>query len=355
MGNKAYRNYLMRQEEEVQHNARNHLRFLRRMSTKGKEESKRAFSTAYTFKLEFSDKRDISGAGNELVSSVPESQKIKSHHRSSSFVKNLRRFILFERYHTLPAVGALIMYSVAHSSCYELIYQLHLGAFFSIQKWPLVHGLTFLVGVSLVRMSGSIWNWLSSDLYEGVKFDMHNKLRLQDLDARLLRWIRKRKHIRLILDIVGVYLCFISIGYALNEVLLPAVCSIDNRVLEQLPSRTYGMDTGVHVVVDGEARQGHASSEHKFAGVLHTNLRYFIGQDQCIADDNAYYQDVTAMLHAADAEFLSSRLSYSSYFALFGWQGAPMVTTQCQLAFNLLNSIVSIVYLFRIGVGFWDE
>jgi len=344
MGDKGYRNYLSRQEELVEQDARLCLSIQRRLNRKSKSDHSGIHQSETTTDTQV----------NDMTERSPDNAP-----RRTALLQKIRRSFLFERYHTAPSIGAMAVYLVAHTSCYELIYQLHLGAFFSIQKWPLVYGLTFVMGVLLVRMSGSIWNWLGSDLYEGVKFDMHNKLRLRDLDARLMRWIRKRKQIRLILDIVGVYMCFISIGYAWNELLLPAVCSVDSKVLEQLPSRAYGVDTWpVGVQLEGSCNrsgQVHDGFTNNRLRATQEGVWSFLKQDQCMAVDGAYFFAVKAALDEADAEYLYSKLSYSSYFALYGWENPPFVSSQCQLAFNLVNSIVAVVVLFRIGVGFWDE
>ena len=101
-----------------------------------------------------------------------------------SIIQKFQQSFLFERYHTFPGIPALIAYVLAQCSCCEFFYQIHLLPLFSFQNRALlVHGLTFLVGLVLMRMSGSMWNWLNRDRYEGAKFSMHNKLRLGHFDA----------------------------------------------------------------------------------------------------------------------------------------------------------------------------
>ena len=313
-GNMGYRCFLSRQEELVQVNSKN-IQMLQFVATK------------------------ISSQDGDKFQASKNATRI-------SIIQKFQQSFLFERYHTFPGIAALIAYVVAHCSCYEFFYQIHLLTLLSFQNRPLVHGLTFLAGVALTRMSGSIWNWLNSDRYEGAKFSMHNKLRLGHLDARLLRWIRKRKHFRLLMDIAGVYLCFISVAYALNELLLPTICDSKMRVLEDLPSRLNGVDSWLSEALGGSKKH----SEDLFA-----NNSPFEKHDQCMADSKYHYHEVKAAYEAADAEYLYQNISLISYFSLFGWENAPIVTSQCQIIFTLFNSIFAMAYLFSVGVGFWDD
>jgi len=309
-GNMGYRCFLSRQEELVQVTSK-----LQRVATK------------------------VSSQDGDKFQAYKRAMQI-------SIIQKFQQSFLFERYHTFPGVAALIAYVVAHCSCYEFFYQIHLLTLLSFQNRPLVHGLTFLVGLVLTRMSGSIWNWLNSDRYEGAKFSMHNKLRLGHSDARLLSWIRKRKRIRLFLDIAGVYLCFISVAYALNELLLPTICDSKMHVLESLPSRLNGVDSWLNVALGGSNQH----TEDSFA----QNLA-FEKHDQCMADSKYHYHEVKAAYEAADAEYLYGKISLFSYFSLFGWENPPIVTSQCQIIFTLSNSIFAMAYLFSVGVGFWDD
>ena len=326
MGNKGYRIYLSRHEELVQQRARNRLCYERRMSM-----LKRSSIN--------STKNKIDQFTVEELETLP----IDKH----SLVHHLQRSFLFERYHTAPGAAALLVYIVAHSSCYDFIHQLYMHLFFNFSNYHLVYGLTFVVGVLLLRVTGSIWNWCSCDLYYGVKFDLHNKIRLGDIDAKIIRWIQKRKRIQQLLSILGIYMCFISVEFALSELLLPAVCSVPNKVIEELPSQVHGVETWLDSAL--QYRLSKMDSHDAEDEDHETQLDFLKDTNaQCMANSKD-------ALEEADSLYLYSKLSYSSYFSLYGWENPPLLNKNCQMALSLTNAIVTVTILIFTGVGFWDD
>lgn len=292
----------------------------------------------------------------ELVERLEKKKHAKKFHHvgtsdlmQGNITKKIKHFLQFERFHTLPGVTTLIAYTVAHCSCYEFFYYCHLLLTLSVQNRHLLYGATFLIGVLLTRISGSVWSWLSSDRYEGAKFDMHNKIRLGHKDARILRWIRKRKFIRIFLDVAGVYFIFIAITYVLNDILLYAVCDVKEDIRTNLPSYENGIDSWAYTALGGSRIVKSIPNEN--------SMGYLYGStsDQCSADSSHHYYEVKSAAEEADAEYLYESLSLLSYFSLFGWENPPIVTNQCHLLFTLFNSLFSITYLFYVGVGFWDD
>lgn len=327
MGNKGYRIYLSRHEELVQQRARNRLCYERRMSI-----LKRSSMNSTKNKI---DQITV----NEELETSPIDQHSLVHHVQRSF--------LFERYHTAPGAAALLVYIVAHSSCYDFIHQLYMHLFFNFSNHHLVYGLTFVVGVLLLRVTGSIWNWCSCDLYYGVKFDLHNKIRLGDIDAKIIRWIQKRKRIQQLLSILGIYMCFISVEFALSELLLPAVCSVPNKLIEELPSQVHGVETWLDRALNYRLSK---IDSHNAEGEDYESQLEFL-QDtnaQCMANSKD-------ALEEADSLYLYSKLSHSSYFSLYGWENPPLLYKNCQMALSLTNALVTVTILIFTGVGFWDD
>lgn len=304
-GNKAYRNYLSLQEELVERQEKN----------------------KHCTKFNHYASKD---------------------HMQGNLRQKIKHLLQFERFHTLPGVTTLIAYAVAHCSCYEFFYYCHLLITLSVQNRHALYAATFFIGVLLTRISGSVWNWLSCDRYEGAKFDMHNKIRLGHKDAKILRWIRKRKYIRIFLDVAGVYLIFIAITYVLNDILLYAICDVKEDIRPNLPSYKSGIDAWAYTALGGSDAVRSTSNEY-------TSDIFGSKSDQCFADSSFQYQEVKSAAEEADAEYLYESLSLLSYFSLFGWENPPIVTQQCHLLFTLFNSLFSVSYLFYVGVGFWDD
>jgi hypothetical protein len=340
LGNKGYRIYLSRQEELVQQNALKRLSHEKQMSRL----SKASIAKDQTQSNKSSNHYNAATKSDEQ-GSTEEKDPIDQH----SLMYYLQRRFLFERYHTAPCLGVLLTYIVAHISCYDFLHQLFMNTFLRFSNFQVAYGMSFVVGFALLRLTGSIWNWCTVSLYDGVKFDMHNKLRLGDGDAMIIRWINKRILIRQFLSILGIYLCFISVEYAMSELLLPRVCRVSSKVIEELPSQIHGMDTWLvgalkhnRLCVLKDISEVANDATTLFNKVLQNN------DDQCMVS----VED----LHEADEAYLFSKLSYYSYFALYGWgEKAPMLSSNCQIGLSLINAVASVSVLFFIGVGFWDD
>lgn len=319
LGNKGYRIYLSRQEELVQQHAFNR----------------------------YADPKTLNQKDISANYQVEESCAISE--RKHSITYNVQRRLLFERYHTAPGVATLLIYIIAHVSCYDALHQLFMNSFFNFSYHRLAYFLSFVVGIALLRLTGSIWNWGTASLYEAVKFDLHNKLRLGDFDIKFIRWINKRKRLQQFLSIIGIYLCFISVEFALSELLLPTVCRVNHKVIEELPSQTHGIETWLSRVL--ESNGFHPSyNTNDLSNALERPFDFLKSDedDQCLLN--------TEVLEEADSAYLYSKLSYSSFFSLYGWDAeSKLISSNCQIMLSLTNAFISVTFLYVMGIGFWDD
>jgi len=326
LGNKGYRIYLSRQEELVQQHSYNRLSRDPKISPSNKP---------------IADENFVESGFQTDRGSGPASQL--------SITDNVQRRFLFERYHTAPGIVTLLIYIIAHVSCYDALHQLFINSFFRYSYYKLAYLISFVVGIFLLRLTGSIWNWGTVSLYEGVKFDLHNKLRLGDIDIKFIRWVNKRKRLQQFLSIIGIYLCFISVEFALSELFLPKVCRVSDKVIEGLPIKVHGMETWLDSVLEKNGLQPSYDTDaidepsEPFLSFLESGR-----DDKCtISKDH---------LEEADSNYLYSKLSYYSYFTLYGWgEDASLISSDCQVLLSLTNAIISVSLLFVMGIGFWDD
>eukprot|EP00591_Stephanopyxis_turris_P016794 CAMPEP_0195539636 /NCGR_PEP_ID=MMETSP0794_2-20130614/50159_1 /TAXON_ID=515487 /ORGANISM="Stephanopyxis turris, Strain CCMP 815" /LENGTH=676 /DNA_ID=CAMNT_0040673677 /DNA_START=144 /DNA_END=2174 /DNA_ORIENTATION=- len=368
-GDRTYRIYLARQEETAQRKARNQLYQRRRIAELGKGVALAAMKAASSEGCSLSGDNSIDDEiPGTNVSSNPQTASVlasitainpgdendiapgNSYQSKETFLATLHRHFLFEKYHSLPGMCALTMYCVAHISCYEAAASIHSYLFRQQKNQDFVYFATFIVGLILIRLSGSIWNWLSEERYVGVKFDMHNKLRLRDIDARFLRWIKNRPMLRSWIDVIGIYMCFISVGFFLQDRFMPAVCDIRQDLYTQLPSYAYE-----NVMTSTKSIIGRTDS-HEIeytTGAPAEIWRCTLEKICCLPNmDDEEFMEVLEQL---DEDYLFKTLSRNSFYSLLGWEHAPVVSTQCQIGFYAANAAATMLILHKIGVGFWDD
>ena len=268
------------------------------------------------------------------------------HHK---FFRAWCHFFLFEFYHAVPGYVTMVVYIIAHCSVYEILYHVYLEYISNYLSYLSI----LLLGLFLSRISGSLWNWLDMDLYKSVKFEMHNRLRLQEADARILRWFRKNPRVKLLIDIVSSYMCFISVAYFLHSHFLPAFVDIRKNIIEGLPSRNYDMPTPIKNALLGRSPVELSLAAH--IGMDDTAL-YCFDEDSNLNENGQYCYNSQGLLNALMAEdesYLGSLVSTSSYYNLLGDSSSALVSRLGSLSFFVVNAVISTYVLSKRGHHFW--
>ena len=127
-------------------------------------------------------------------------------------------FIIFEWYTTVPAFAGLFLHSIAMGGFYFIVQSLiQKLVFFLARKTHLTFLFTqplyayvfiFVVGAAVTRCSGYLYWWLKDDVHDCLKFDYHNRLRLNFPGARILHAARRNLISRLLFYIIGYNICF---------------------------------------------------------------------------------------------------------------------------------------------------
>jgi len=243
-------------------------------------------------------------------------------------VESFARHLRFERYHTLPSTCGIIAYCIAHQCFYDIIHNVVSEATYKMKNQVFVHWMTFLLGLLISRITGGTWHWISDELYEGLKFDMHNKLRLGDTDALILRWFRKYINVKKVLELVGLYLCFISVSFFLHNHLPLRFCDLRSQLIEELPSR----------------QLSNATTSITRLLTLEWNR-----------DETVDHMDTDDLLYFNDDVFLWKRISSVSYYALMGYAEAALVNLPCSLMFYTISAGISTWVLYKgCGLGLFE-
>ena len=93
----------------------------------------------------------------------------------------------------------------------------------------------------LTRLCGGVFYWIKEDKTQCAKFELHNKLRLGHVDARIMRWFRGHPFVSEWMDTLGFYL----VSLALSQMIPVFLRFVDCRdwLISNLPSATFGRAT----------------------------------------------------------------------------------------------------------------
>ena len=269
-----------------------------------------------------------------------------------NYVRSWRRFFIFDFYHAVPGYITLMLYSAVHSSLYEIIYQIVVELTKCFRSQVLVHLLLLALALFLSRISGSIWNWLDDDLYLSAKFEMHNRLRLQAVDARFLQWLRRNQVLSCLMDIISLYLCSISVAYFLHCLALPAFADIRKDVIGGLPSMQYNYLTPLKSML----LKSTPTTTSSTAG-NNTDRLYCFNEEGKLDDDldNGTSNSCVNMqqLIEEDQWYLYSKVSSPSYYSLVGDPQSALMSPLGVTSFFIGSAVISIFLLFKRGRHFW--
>lgn len=159
-------------------------------------------------------------------------------------VSKWRTHLQFEFKYSIPGIGALLLYCLAHASTYELVSNVVYEIVESdTQIIPInktvVYTTLLLTGCCIARCTGLIWDFVGPIQFRSVKFDLHNRLRLQMWDAKLLHILNDRIPfvVKGILDTLAFYLIYISMAHYISR--LAVFCDQRSDILSKMPSRIF--------------------------------------------------------------------------------------------------------------------
>lgn len=249
------------------------------------------------------------------------------------FSKLLIHQLQFEFYHFFPSILGVVFYCVAHISIYELINNVMLHSLKykdDTNDHRFEYMCMILLGLALPRFTGGAWKWLNDDLYNGTRFEMHNRLRLGLLDAKIQLWFKKHKSFRDFVDLISVYFVYIGVVYYVCSWLFPFLCDIKGSLLQNLPSKGYGINTNATEVLKGALEDDWEKWE-------------------CDPGVHVTHEDGCNM-NVADFRYLYNTMSANSYDLLFGSMDVTAATITKTVIFYLSLALISIKIVFKLNI-----
>jgi hypothetical protein len=252
--------------------------------------------------------------------------------------ERMRRALAFEIHNTLPGAIIVFLNCIAHGCCYQTIIQVidAITADYDNQVWVAV--VVILFSIVLLRFSGGLWEYVSSETYERVKFDMHNRLRLGKLDALIMQWFHKRPNMYTFANAFAFFASYDSVVW-LQERCLAA---FDQReiIFQSLPSVKQGVMTTLNEMI----ANGHELQTVPPQLVNATCVAGFCG-----------VEELRAHLYRQDDAYLQSVLSKESYENFFGWKATVFIGEGPMTGYWLASMFLSIFLLRTMGHKFWEH
>jgi len=255
-----------------------------------------------------------------------------------TYMEQLHRAVAFDIQNVLPGAISLILNCIAFNGCLEVL-EIFILLFSSEEDENaiLLPSLILVASIMVLRITGGIFEWVSDDVFVRVKFDMHNRLRLGNMDAKLVRWFHRHEHVRTFFNAFAFFACSFAVNHFQDQVLGMA-CDKRESLFEELPSVKHGVITSV--------------SKRVAAGLSEEHLERLLADSSCVAGVcslDEFHDDLTRQ----DEAFLLSEISRDCFGELMGSDSAVLVTEWSTFWFSAASVIVTIILLRMMGIRFW--
>ena len=223
-----------------------------------------------------------------------------------SYLERISEALLLNE--TARGCASILLYCVAHLSCWEITTVVLYEVTQNYENQALVHCIFLFISLAMLRLSGGIFGWLDSKTY--VEAQSALQCRHGTLDARLIKWFRRRPNLRQ----SGRSACFLSCWAAVAFFQARGLKVFDKRdaVIQSLPS--YHRDDVITTIKD-ELVKGLS------------------------------YGEEALDFEAQDYAHLLKEVSTSSCWQLLGDETAALVSTTATFFFFGTAAIVSIALL----------
>jgi len=306
---------------------------LRKLSRKNKDQNYIEYLKRYEAIVELDAWDSTNVLKNEIDRTYVEESKSAP---PMSLKERLIRHLQFEIYHTVPTFCGMIFYCLAHFSIFEILTLILKEALWVVECTPeTLHMCLFMVGFILTRLSGGVYIWMNDTRYAGVKFDVHNKFRMNEYDAKIMQWFRRHPRLKMFVDLMGAYLCYVSISHILHNVLFPLICDIREDVIEGLPSMNFDNRTT------------------RTKDMLSEDLNLDEDEQMAVWKMDAGW-DSSDDLAIQDEKYLWRSVSANSYFAFYGEVDSSLASLERSLIFYVILAVLGTVWLNRLGLQLID-
>jgi hypothetical protein len=238
---------------------------------------------------------------------------------------SLMETLQFEVVQTGTAAPAFVCYCIANLTIYELIY----GALLEltdvrVTNFMLLYLGLMALGLLMLRCTGFLWYFLPGRQYRRSRREMKHR---QPWDAKVSEWLEEKPTLNTVLNVVGFYLCYISVYYFWNQFMTHF---IDQR---------------------GELFKLLPSTQH-YNRVVRDSLGILSESTNGTREGSC---NVSEEWDVADYEFLYSNVAKASYYQYSGSTAAPLYRVSRGVLVLISSASVSIYFLSTVGFAFSDS
>ena len=237
----------------------------------------------------------------------------------------------FEAKYSGLAATTFLCYCVAHVTIYDFIYTILLELTENAYNSTLVYTGLLVVGLLLLRSTGFLFYFLAGKRYRASRKEIQEGLQRGSWDARFNVWIEHedREIAKTVLEVIGFYLCYISIYFFWNHFLVSFVDQSE-ELFKLLPSTQHRLlsdlaDDGVSASITNAT-----TSEE---GTCETPINW----------------------ESEDSSFIYRNVAKTFYYQYNGHDGAPLMSAPMALLVSGGVGALSIVCLSQLGYAFVDS
>ena len=225
------------------------------------------------------------------------------------------------------ASATLLCYCLAHLTIYELIHAIVLEVTeLRFHNFHLLYSALLVTGLTFLRLSGFLWLFLSGKRYRQTKNELEQRRKQGCWDVRVHDWLEDRPYLKAVSEIVGFYICYISLGFFWNQ-FLALLFDQSEAIYEQLPSAQHRLE---HIAINN-------------------------GSDIANAEVNEACKMEAKYWEEQDYEFIYRTVAKIAYYHHSGDKEAPLFSALTVILAYVAGGSLSIFFLSQAGCSFADS
>ena len=249
---------------------------------------------------------------------------------------SLHHKLQFETRYSGLGAAILLCYCVAHLTIYEFLHVWITEVAEECNSQTLVHAGLMTVGLCILRSTGFLWLFLKGRRYRASKQEMKHGLARGSWDAKFYVWIDERERIKVFLEVMGFYFCYIAMYYFWNQ-FLASFFDQKEVLFKFLPSVQQKYN-----VINAEkiANSSDSSSSNDAATAVKV-------EETCEVPVKSWDLE--------DYEFIYQNVAKTTYYQYSGYEDSPLMTTSMALLVSGSVATISMFLLSQLGYGFIES
>lgn len=239
--------------------------------------------------------------------------------------------VQFEVKYSGLAATTLLCFCVANLAIYDLLYTIVVELVEGVVRPAGVYATLMVTGLLLLRSTGFLWLFLTGKRYRASKKHIQKGLERGSGDARFYTWIEERERLKVLLEVIGFYLCYISLYFFWNKFLLYSVDQKED-LLRLLPSTQH--------------RSSMPSLLSSCEAVFAKSANATSANETC---------ESPTLWGPEDVSYIYRNVAKTFYYQYNGYGGAPLLSFPMAVFVSGTVASLSIVCLSQLGYAFIDH